>query len=93
MNAAEVARRLGTGPRFVGSRGSRGAPARHQSLVAAVGWSYRLLSERERVLFGRLSVFASGFDLDAAHAVCASGLATPKTTHSTSSPGSSTSRW
>ena len=69
MNAAEVARRLTTGPRFV-SGGSRSTPPRHQSLVAAVDWSYRLLSERERALFARLSVFAGGFDLDAAHGVC-----------------------
>ena len=69
MNAAEVARRLTTGPRFV-SGGSRSTPPRHHSLVAAVDWSYRLLSERERALFTRLSVFAGGFDLDAAHGVC-----------------------
>ena len=69
MNAAEVARRLTTSPRFV-SGGSRSTPPRHQSLVAAVDWSYRLLSERERALFARLSVFAGGFDLDAAHGVC-----------------------
>ena len=68
MNAAEVVSRLAS-PRFVSAR-SRGAPARHQSLVATVEWSYRLLSKRERVLFDRLSVFAGGFDLDAAHGVC-----------------------
>ena len=69
MNAAEVARRLTTSPRFV-SGGSRTTPSRHQSLVAAIDWSYRLLSERERAFFARLSVFAGGFDLDAAHGVC-----------------------
>ncbi len=68
MNAAEVAGRLAS-PRFVSARSSAG-PARHQSLVAAVDWSYRLLSERERALFCRLSVFAGGFDLDAAHRAC-----------------------
>jgi predicted ATPase/DNA-binding SARP family transcriptional activator len=68
MNAAEVARRLAS-PRFV-SGGSRATPTRHQSLVATVDWSYRLLSTRERALFARLSVFAGGFDLDGAHAVC-----------------------
>ena len=41
-----------------------------QSLAATVDWSYRLLAEPERSLFTRLSVFAGGFDLDAAHAVC-----------------------
>ena len=49
---------------------TRGAPPRHQSLAAAVDWSYRLLSEAEQRLFARLSVFAGGFDADAAHGVC-----------------------
>jgi predicted ATPase/DNA-binding SARP family transcriptional activator len=68
MNAAEVARRLDNA-RFV-SGGARGALPRQQSLVGAIDWSYRLLSEPERALFARLSVFAGGFDLDAAHGVC-----------------------
>ena len=40
-------------------------------LRATVQWSYQLLPEAERVLFDRLSVFAGGFDLAAAEAVCA----------------------
>ena len=68
MNVAEVARRLDNA-RFV-SGGVRGALPRQQSLVGAIDWSYRLLSEPERALFTRLSVFAGGFDLDAAHGVC-----------------------
>ncbi|MGE3662174.1 MAG: BTAD domain-containing putative transcriptional regulator [Pseudonocardia sp.] len=71
MNAAEVVRRLDAG-RFVGLA-TRGAPPRHQSLAAAVDWSYRLLSEAEQRLFARLSVFAGGFDADAAHGVCGTG--------------------
>jgi predicted ATPase len=69
MNAAELARRL-DGGRLV-SRGPRGTPSRHQSLAAAIDWSYRLLSEPEKALFARLSVFAGGFDLDGVHGVCA----------------------
>jgi predicted ATPase/DNA-binding SARP family transcriptional activator len=69
MSAWELADRLHSG-RLV-SRGTRGSPSRHQSLSAAIDWSYRLLSEAEKSLFGRLSVFAGGFDLGAAHAVCA----------------------
>ncbi len=72
MNAAEVADRLAGSVRVVRGR-SRHAPARHQSLVAAVDWSYRLLDEPERELFARLSVFVGAFDLDAAHGVCGRG--------------------
>lgn len=49
--------------------GSRTAMERHQTLRAAVDWSYELLDERERRLFDRLSVFVSGFTLEAACAV------------------------
>ena len=68
MTATELAHRLDSS-RLV--RVGRGALPRHQSLVAAIDWSYRLLSEPERALFARLSLFAGGFDLDAAHGVCA----------------------
>jgi predicted ATPase/tetratricopeptide (TPR) repeat protein len=53
--------------------GSRTALERQQTLRAAVGWSYSLLAGAERVLLARLSVFAGGFGLDAAEAVCGSG--------------------
>ena len=51
--------------------GSRTALARHQTLRAAVDWSYALLSAPERALFARLAVFAGGWTLEAAEAVCA----------------------
>jgi predicted ATPase/class 3 adenylate cyclase len=53
--------------------GSRTAPGRQQTLEATVEWSYDLLHGAEQVLLGRLSVFAEGFDLDAAEAVCGFG--------------------
>jgi predicted ATPase/DNA-binding SARP family transcriptional activator len=53
------------------TKGSRTAAARHRTLRATLGWSYDLLSDGERVLLGRLSVFAGGFTLEAAEAVCA----------------------
>ena len=51
--------------------GSRTALERHQTLQAAVDWSYELLDEAERRFFERLSVFTGGFTLDAARAVAA----------------------
>jgi predicted ATPase len=53
--------------------GSRTALARQQTLRATVEWSYSLLHGAERSLLRRLSVFAEGFDLDAAEAVCGFG--------------------
>ena len=45
-------------------------PSRHQTLSATIDWSHELLSEPERRLFRRLSVFAGGWTLDAAADVC-----------------------
>jgi predicted ATPase/DNA-binding CsgD family transcriptional regulator len=55
--------RLLAGPR-------RTALLHHQSLRAALDWSYDLLSQKERAVFRRLSVFAGGWGLEAAEAVC-----------------------
>src|SRR5205823_14208021 len=49
--------------------GSRTALPRHQTLRAAVDWSYGLLSPEEKDLFIQLSVFAGGFELAAAEGV------------------------
>ena len=49
--------------------GFRSADPRHRTLRATLDWSYELLSEAERVLFRRLSVFAGGWALEAAEAV------------------------
>ncbi len=51
------------------TRGRRTALTRHQTLRATLDWSYDILSERDRVIFERLALFAGGFDLDAAVAV------------------------
>ena len=51
------------------SPGGRTAVERHQTLRAAVDWSYGLLSEPERTVFDRLAVFSGGFTLAAATAV------------------------
>ena len=50
--------------------GARTALPRHQTLQAMIDWSHDLLSERERVVLRRLSVFAGGWSLEAAESVC-----------------------
>jgi predicted ATPase/DNA-binding winged helix-turn-helix (wHTH) protein len=51
--------------------GRRTALPRHQTLNAALEWSYDLLGEAEKRVLSRLSVFAGGFTLEAAVAVVA----------------------
>jgi len=51
--------------------GSRVALPRHQTLRAALDWSYDLLSVHEQNLLRRLSAFAGGFTLESAEEVCA----------------------
>jgi predicted ATPase/DNA-binding winged helix-turn-helix (wHTH) protein len=50
-------------------KGRRTALLRHQTMSAALDWSYELLSERERVVLRRLSVFVGIFTLEAARSV------------------------
>ena len=51
--------------------GLRDAPARQQTLRAAIGWSHDLLPPRNKTLFQRLAVFDGGWTLEAAEQVCA----------------------
>jgi predicted ATPase/class 3 adenylate cyclase len=51
--------------------GRRRAVQRHQTLRAAIDWSYELLSAPEQRLLARLAVFAGGATRDAIEAVCA----------------------
>ncbi len=55
--------------------GPRDAPARHQTLHAAMAWSYNVLTEVEQDVFRQASVFAGGWTLEAATAVTALPLA------------------
>jgi predicted ATPase/class 3 adenylate cyclase len=50
--------------------GGRTLPERHRTLSAAISWSHDLLDPAERRLFARLSVFAGGWTLESAEAVC-----------------------
>jgi non-specific serine/threonine protein kinase len=70
LSAEQLASRLDDRLRLLVG-GSRTAPPRHQTLWAVVDWSYALLSEPERRLFERLSVFSGGWSLESAEAVCA----------------------
>jgi predicted ATPase len=72
MSLAELSGRLDQRFRLL-TGGSRTALERQQTLRATVGWSYSLLTGAEQLLLGRLSVFAGGFGLDAAEAVCGTG--------------------
>jgi predicted ATPase/class 3 adenylate cyclase len=69
MPVEQVAARLDDRFRLL-TGGSRTAMPRHQTLRALIDWSYDLLSEPERMLFRRLSVFAGGWTLEAAEAIC-----------------------
>jgi len=53
--------------------GNRTALPRQQTLRALIDWSYDLLSDNERVLFRRLSVFAGGWTLSMVEQVCSGG--------------------
>lgn len=68
LQPADVAAMLDE--RFRLLTGGRGATLeRHQTLRAAVDWSYSLLTDLERDVFDRLAVFAGSFDVDATVAV------------------------
>jgi predicted ATPase/Tfp pilus assembly protein PilF len=69
LSPAQIAERLDHSFALL-TGGTRDAAPRQQTLRAAIDWSYDLLTDPERTLFARLSVFAGGFTLDAAEAVC-----------------------
>ena len=71
MSLQHVSERLDQRFRLL-TGGSRNAMPRQQTLQATVDWSFGLLNQAERDTLTRLSVFAGGFELDAAEAICAS---------------------
>ena len=72
LNPQDILQRLDDRFRLL-TGGTRDALPRHQTLQATIDWSHDLLSERERVLFRRLSVFAGGWTLGDAEQVCSGG--------------------
>jgi predicted ATPase/class 3 adenylate cyclase/DNA-binding CsgD family transcriptional regulator len=72
LSVEQIAKRLDDRFRLL-TGGSRTVLERHQTLRAAIDWSYNLLSPVEQVLFQRLSVFVGGWTLEAAESVCEGG--------------------
>src|SRR5215472_7760213 len=70
LSVEQIAARLDDAHQIL-TVGRRTALPRHQTLRATMDWSYSLLSEQERILFRRLSIFAGGCTLEAAEAICA----------------------
>jgi predicted ATPase/DNA-binding CsgD family transcriptional regulator len=75
LSVEQISERLQVHFRLLAS-GMRTAPARQQTLEASIDWSFSLLSEPERQLLARLSVFAGGCTLEAVEAIEAVGGAT-----------------
>jgi predicted ATPase/DNA-binding SARP family transcriptional activator len=72
MSVEQLARRLDDRFRLL-TGGSRTALPRHRTLRAVVDWSWDLLTDAERMVLRRLSVFSGGAGLEAAERVCAGG--------------------
>ena len=72
LTAGQIAARLDDSFQLLNS-GNRTALAHHQTLRAAIDWSFDILSPKEQVLLKRLSVFAGGWMLPAAEKVCSRG--------------------
>jgi predicted ATPase/class 3 adenylate cyclase len=69
LSVEQIAARLDDRFRLL-TGGARTALPRQQTLRALIDWSYNLLSEKEKTLFRRLTVFVGGWTLEAAEAVC-----------------------
>jgi non-specific serine/threonine protein kinase len=69
VSPSELLERLSDPYRLL-TGGSRTAPMRQRALRSSVEWSYRLCTPDEQVLWGRLSVFPEGCELDTAETVC-----------------------
>ena len=77
MTVEQLANRLDDRFRLLTS-GSRTALPRHKTLRAVVDWSWDLLTEAERMVLRRLSVFSGGASLEAAERVCVARAGEPR---------------
>lgn len=69
LSPQAILERLGKSLDLLGG-GARDLPDRQRTLRGAIGWSYEILEEPDRSLFGYLSVFVGGASLAAIEAVC-----------------------
>ena len=72
LSPQEIAQRLDQRLQFLTS-GSRNAPLRQRTLMAAIDWSYTLLTTKEQEMLQRLSIFAGGASLEEAEVICVGG--------------------
>ena len=77
MSLDQLAHRLDDRFRLL-TGGSRTALPRHRTLRAVVDWSWELLTDAERMVLRRLSVFSGGASLEAAERVCAGDAVEPE---------------
>ena len=70
LSVQEIATRLQENFHLL-TQGSRTVLPRHKTMRALIDWSHNLLTESEQRILHRLSVFAGGWTLDAAEAICA----------------------
>jgi serine/threonine-protein kinase PknK len=73
MSPEQLLERLGDRYTLL-TRGSRRAPSRQRTLGWSIAWSYDLCTPAEQQLWGRLSVFAGSFELEAAEYICGDRL-------------------
>jgi predicted ATPase/DNA-binding SARP family transcriptional activator len=74
LSVEQIADRLHQRFRLL-SGGDRTVPERQQSLKALLDWSYQLLDAEEKKLLGRCSIFAGGWTLETATALCQADIA------------------
>ena len=69
FNVEKIHERLNDRFRLL-SGGKRTALPRQQTLTALIDWSYDLLSEEEKIMWSRLSIFSGGWKMEAAEEIC-----------------------